>query len=83
MYQSLPDAAKKAIDEVGSEWPAINMDLVKDIEAEYTEKMLAEGVEVNEITDRDSFVEASKSVSNAFPEWTPGLYDSVMEVIAS
>lgn len=83
VYQSLPDAAKKAIDEVGSEWPAINMDLVKDIEAEYTEKMLAEGVEVNEITDRDSFVEASKSVSNAFPEWTPGLYDSVMEVIAS
>lgn len=80
VYDSLPEAAKKAIDEVGSSYPAERATKVLELESEFEKKLEAEGVKFNEI-EPESFIEAAAKVSDAFPEWTPGLYDKILEAI--
>ncbi|TBL69891.1 DctP family TRAP transporter solute-binding subunit [Paenibacillus thalictri] len=80
VYDSLPAEAKKAIDEVGQAYPAKRAKLITDIEKEFRQKLETEGVKFNEVK-KEGFIEASKSVSKSFPEWTPGLYDSMLKAI--
>jgi TRAP-type C4-dicarboxylate transport system substrate-binding protein len=80
VYDSLPEQAKKAIDEVGSAYPAKRATQIQEIEKEYRTKLEEEGVKFNEV-EKDAFIEASKNVTNAFPEWTPGLYDKMIQAI--
>lgn len=80
VYDSLPEQAKKAIDEVGSSYPAKRAPQIMEVEKEYRAKLEAEGIKFNEV-EKEAFIEASKNVSKAFPEWTPGLYDKMVEAI--
>jgi TRAP-type transport system periplasmic protein len=80
VYESLPPEAQKAIDEVGKELPAKRVADIKEIEEEYRQKLEDEGIIFNEI-EPESFIEASESVSDAFPEWTDGLYEDMKKAI--
>lgn len=81
VYESLPDDAKKAIDEIGSAYPAKDIPLVQANEEEYAQKLKDEGVEFVEI-DKTPFIEAAQDTPNHFPDWTPGLYEAAQEAIA-
>lgn len=80
VFDSLPPEAQKAIEDVGSAYPAKRVELISNLEQEFRGKLEAEGVKFNEVK-KDEFIEASRKVSEAFPEWTPGLYDSVLKAI--
>lgn len=80
VYDSLPDKAKKAISEVGSAYPTKRAPQILEIEDEFRQKLEAEGIKFNDV-EKESFIEASKNVSDAFPEWTPGLYDKMIQAI--
>ena len=80
VYDSLPEQAKKAIDEVGSAYPAKRAGQIVALEQEFRELLEAEGVVFNDV-EKDEFIEAAKNVSQAFPEWTPGLYEDMLKAI--
>lgn len=80
VYDNLPEQAKKAIDEVGSSYPPKRAAQVIEVEQEFRELLEAEGVKFNEV-EKDQFIEAAKNVSDAFPEWTPGLYEEMLKAI--
>src|SRR5699024_8271826 len=69
VYESLPEQAQYALDEVGKNEPAKRVQEIPKIEDEYRNLMEEEGIIFNE-TDKDSFIEASKGVSDAFPSWS-------------
>ncbi|MFD1415901.1 DctP family TRAP transporter solute-binding subunit [Oceanobacillus jeddahense] len=80
VYDSLPPEAQKAIDEVGQELPDKRVADIEEIEVEYRQKLEDEGIKFNEI-EPESFIEASENVSDAFPEWTDGLYEDMKKAI--
>lgn len=80
VYDSLPEEAQKAIDEVGQAYPAKRAKQIVEIEKEFQKKLEAEGVKFNDV-EKEGFIEASKNVSKAFPEWTPGLYEEMSKAI--
>jgi tripartite ATP-independent transporter DctP family solute receptor len=50
-------------------------------DAKILEKMKAEGVKVFEV-DKTPFRDAAKEAYKHFPNWTPGLYDTVQKIMA-
>jgi TRAP-type transport system periplasmic protein len=80
VYEGLPEDAKKALDTVGRAYPAKRAPQILAIEKEFRTKLEAAGVKFNDV-DKTGFIQASKDVSKAFPEWTPGLYDEVLKAI--
>ncbi|WP_462421298.1 TRAP transporter substrate-binding protein DctP [Salinicoccus sp. Marseille-QA3877] len=80
VYQSLDPKAQTAIDEVGSEFPPKLRDVMFESEENYLELLKEEGTEVHEV-DLESFESAAENISDDFPEWTPGLYEEVLEII--
>ncbi|WP_163268530.1 TRAP transporter substrate-binding protein DctP [Chelativorans alearense] len=83
LYDSLPPKAQEALDTVGRSYPAVRAEQIRGIEKEYREKLEAEGVTFHDDVDKSGFIEAAANVSEAFPEWTPGLYDQMLEAIKS
>lgn len=76
VYDSLPDAAKKAIDEAGEWFANETISFSSAIAEEYDQKLIDEGVEISQI-DKTPFIEYSKAhVEEAFPEWSEGLYQN-------
>jgi tripartite ATP-independent transporter DctP family solute receptor len=80
VYESLPSEARAALDRAGSEQPKIAIEYVQGQEAEWRQKLEAEGVVFNEV-DKTDFITAGAKVQEAFPEWTPGLYDTVKDLL--
>ena len=80
VYQSLSPEGQAAIDKIGSEYPAKRIELVRALEKEFEEKLMAEGVEFHDV-DKSGFLEAAKNVSANFPEWTPNLYADIRAVL--
>lgn len=80
VYDSLPPDAKAALDSVGRAYPSQRAPKIVAIEADFRKKLEAEGVKFNDV-DKKAFIEAAKDVSKAFPEWTPGLYDTMVKQI--
>lgn len=81
VYESLPEEGRKAIDEVGSAYPAKAIELAKGVEQEFIDKLLAEGVEIVEI-DKSEFIAAAQETPDYFPEWTDGMYERVQAALA-
>lgn len=76
VYDSLPDVAKNAIDEVGDWFAAETITFSSALADEYDQKLVDEGVQISEI-DKTPFIEYSKNnVEAAFPEWSEGLYQN-------
>lgn len=81
-FDSLPEEARKAIDEVSATHPLeVMLDEFNEIENDYRKRLESEGVTVTEV-DKAPFREAARNVSRQFPEWTPGLYDRVRSILA-
>jgi len=80
VYESLSPEGQAAIDKVGSAYPPKRIELVRSQEKEFIRLMKEEGVKFNEV-DKTGFMEAAKSISQSFPEWTPNLYDDIRAVI--
>lgn len=80
VYDSLPDDAKAALDTVGRAAPAKRVSAIQALEAEFRETLEGEGILFNEV-DKASFLEAAATVPANFPEWTPGLYERMLEAI--
>lgn len=57
-------------------------DLVRESESEFAARLEAEGVTIVDDVDHAAFKEATASVYNAFPDWTPGLYDQIQAILA-
>ncbi|MEA4994423.1 MAG: TRAP transporter substrate-binding protein DctP [Oscillibacter sp.] len=81
VYKSLSPEGQKAIDQVGSAYPAKAIELAKGVEQEYVDKLLAEGVQILDI-DKTEFITAAQDTPKHFPEWTPGIYERIQEAIA-
>lgn len=72
--QILREETIKALEWMSAEVVRSNDELINQIEAS--------GVTIIRDVDKDAFREATKNISKAFPEWTPGIYDQAREIIA-
>ena len=80
VYDGLPADAKAALDTVGRAYPAQRAPKILAIEGDFRKKLEAEGVKFHDV-DKKAFIEAAKDVSKSFPEWTPGLYDTMVKAL--
>lgn len=80
VYDSLPDDAKKAIDTVGHAESAKRIPKIQALETEFRKTLEDKGIHFNDV-DKSSFFEAAAKVPDAFPEWTPGVYDKMNDII--
>lgn len=80
VYDGLPQDAKNALDTVGRAYPAKRAPQILAIENDFRAKLEKEGVKFHDV-DKKAFIEAAKDVSKSFPEWTPGLYDTMVKAI--
>lgn len=56
--------------------------LVQEQQAEFMDRFEAEGITIVEDVDRESMREATLSVYEEFPEWSPGLVETVRGILA-
>ncbi|MCS4243327.1 tripartite ATP-independent transporter DctP family solute receptor [Rhizobium sp. BIGb0125] len=80
VYDSLPDDAKKALDTVGRAESAKRIPKIQALETEFRKTLEDKGIRFNDV-DKSSFFEAAAKVPDAFPEWTPGVYDKMNGII--
>ncbi|MBD9387990.1 TRAP transporter substrate-binding protein DctP [Agrobacterium sp. AGB01] len=80
VYDSLPDDAKKALDTVGRAESAKRIPKIQALETEFRKTLEDKGIRFNDV-DKSSFFEAASKVPDAFPEWTPGVYDKMNDII--
>lgn len=81
VYEGLPEQGRKALDEVGRGYTAIRQPLVEGLETEYRGKLEAAGIKFNDV-DKTDFIAAAAETPKNFPEWTPGMYEKMLEIIA-
>ncbi|WP_323014788.1 TRAP transporter substrate-binding protein DctP [Devosia sp.] len=80
VYDSLPEDARKALDTVGRAEPAKRVPAIQALEAEFRTTLENEGITFNDV-DKTAFIEAAATVPANFPEWSPGLYERMLEAI--
>jgi tripartite ATP-independent transporter DctP family solute receptor len=80
VYESLPAEAKAVMDKIGIEQCQVSVDTVTGQENSWRTKLEAEGVKFHEV-DRASFIAAAANVGKEFPEWTPGLYNKIQDIL--
>ncbi|MGI6182259.1 MAG: DctP family TRAP transporter solute-binding subunit [Agathobaculum sp.] len=85
VYDSLPADAQKALDEVGSAYPAQAIEEVESVVGPMLEEMKKAGVE--EVFPDEAALEewrnySMENVPKQFPEWREGLIDRINEAIA-
>jgi len=80
VYDSLPEDAKRALDTVGRAEPARRAPMILALEDTFRTTLENAGITFNDV-DKTGFIEAAASVPANFPEWSPGLYERVLEVI--
>ncbi|WP_199621492.1 C4-dicarboxylate TRAP transporter substrate-binding protein [Paenibacillus alkalitolerans] len=78
--ETLPEDLMQILKETGDKAGEVMNEIVKNADEDMIKKMEQEGVTVSEV-DRELFREAAKGVYDQFPEWSPGLYDKVQEII--
>lgn len=81
VYEGLPDPAKQALDEVGRGYTAVRQPLIEALETEYRGRLEEEGTIFNDV-DKSGFIAAAAETPQNFPEWTPGVYEQMLEIIA-
>lgn len=75
---SLPKEVVKVLKESGDEAGEFMAKQVNETEKKVLEDLESAGVKVTEI-DKDKFKEATESIYEEIPEWSPGLYEKVQE----
>lgn len=80
IWDSLSDEHKTILtEEVAKQGEKYSAGVIADEES-WKQKLIDEGVTVHEV-DRAPFAEAAKAAYDKFPEWTPGLYETVQEAL--
>lgn len=78
--ESLPDDIVAILKETGDLAGDVMNEMVMSADAETIEKLKEAGVTVNEV-DVAAFRAAVEGIYSEFPEWTPGLFDKIQEII--
>ncbi|MFC6491012.1 C4-dicarboxylate TRAP transporter substrate-binding protein [Nitratireductor sp. GCM10026969] len=82
LFASFPPEVQEALTRSAIEAGDYMTDLVIASEEDYAGKLEAEGVTIVRDVDEAAFRQATESVYGAFPDWTPGLYERVSEILA-
>lgn len=80
-FRSLPENIQQILVETCLQAGDFLTALILRADQEILEKMKEEGVTVIEV-DQDLFREATRSVYEQFPDWTPGLYQELQNYLA-
>lgn len=78
--ESLPEDIRNILKETADQAGEYMNKLVADADKDAINEMKAAGVKVNEV-DQQAFREAVKDIYNQFPEWSPGLYDKIQQIL--
>ena len=84
-FNSLTEEQQNWLVETADEAGEYNNEVQQAAEADYLEKMKAEGVTVVDPSEEvlEGFKEKSKPFYDMFPQWTPGLYDTVRKAMGA
>ncbi|MFV0409734.1 MAG: C4-dicarboxylate TRAP transporter substrate-binding protein, partial [Paracoccus sp. (in: a-proteobacteria)] len=81
-FDSLPEDIQATMLEVGAEAGALSTQLTQEQEQAYLQQFKDAGVTIVDDVDTAAFREATAGVYQEFPDWTPGLYDTVQSLLA-
>ncbi|EPX75842.1 C4-dicarboxylate TRAP transporter substrate-binding protein [Salipiger mucosus] len=80
-FSGLPEDIQQVMTEVGAEAGELATELTLEREEEYKQQFSDAGVTIVEDVDIAAFREKTASVYESFPEWTPGLYDTIRGIL--
>ena len=80
VFDSMTEEQQKILQEEVDCVGAIISDICAEEEKVWKKKLEDEGVIFNEV-DKEAFREATKIVYTKFPEWSPGLYERVTDIL--
>jgi len=78
LWDSLTEEQRTIISEEFEKGMEDNLAETIKAEAEFAELLKAEGVNFHEV-DAAAFLEAAEPVYTKFPQWTPGIYEKILE----
>ena len=81
-FHAMPEDLQKIVIEEAHNAGELVTKLKRDADVQMVETLKKAGVEVVEDIDREAFRQASLKVYGAFPEWTPGLGETVRAILA-
>jgi TRAP-type transport system periplasmic protein len=81
-FQTLPEDVQEILLEEGFRAGEHMTRLTLEMQDEFLQRFKEAGIEIVEDVDVAAFQEATASVYEAFPEWTPGLRETVLEILA-
>lgn len=81
VYDDLPEPGKNALDTVGRGYTAIRQPMIEGLESEYRGKLEEAGIKFNDV-DKSGFIAAAVDTPKQFPEWSPGMYEQMLEIIS-
>jgi TRAP-type C4-dicarboxylate transport system substrate-binding protein len=82
IHSGLSADVRAALSKVSENYMDEFVRLADEVEQQYVEELKKGGVTFAEI-DKTEFIEAAKKAPEAFPEWTPGLYDKLLAAMAA
>lgn len=80
VFNNLPQQAQDAITEVMYDYCDTAIENVYAADEEYAQKLADEGVTFIDV-DKTDFIAAAQQTPEYFPEWTPGLYEDIQEML--
>jgi TRAP-type transport system periplasmic protein len=81
-FQSLPADIQEGLLEEGFRAGEYMTELTLEMQDEFLDRFKEAGIEIVDDVDIAAFQEATASVYEAFDEWTPGLRETIMEILA-
>lgn len=78
LWDQLTEEQQTIISEEFEKGMQDNLDETIKAEAEFAELLKAEGVNFHEV-DAEAFLKAAEPVYTKFPQWTPGIYERILE----
>lgn len=78
--ETLPDEIVQILRETGDEAAVYARDILDEQTEAVLNEFIEQGVEVYEV-DTEPFKQLVQPVYDSFPEWTPGLYDQIKELL--
>jgi tripartite ATP-independent transporter DctP family solute receptor len=78
--ETLPDDLVEILKETGDEAAEYGRKVLEEENQAILEEFESQGVEIHEV-DEELFKEKAQSVYEEFPEWTPGLYDELQQLL--
>ncbi|MBQ3663599.1 MAG: TRAP transporter substrate-binding protein DctP [Clostridia bacterium] len=82
VYNDMDPELRAKFDEYARGWCDEAIKRVNAAEKDFEAKLVAEGVTFVDI-DKTEFIEAAKDTPKNFPDWTPGMYDKIVEFLAN